>query len=70
MSMKRLIIEVAVALAIVGGALLVAAGAEPQRSQAERQQFIAECEGNGGIPVVVAGVLASRGIACAQPLGN
>lgn len=34
-----------------------------------RKADIAKCKAEGGIPVVVAGVLASEGIGCAQPLG-
>jgi hypothetical protein len=35
---------------------------------ADRKLAIEQCEGAGGIPVVIAGILNSRGIGCAQPL--
>jgi hypothetical protein len=35
----------------------------------ERADQIAQCEAAGGVPVVIAGVVLSRGIGCAQPLG-
>ena len=37
---------------------------------AERKAAIEACEAEGGIPVVIAGILNSRGIGCAQPLGD
>lgn len=35
----------------------------------ERRAEIAACREAGGLPVVLAGVLASDGIGCAQPIG-
>lgn len=57
------------ALALIGlcVALLGAVGA--QNSSADRKQAIEDCERHGGIPVVIAGILSSRGIGCAAPLG-
>jgi hypothetical protein len=46
--------------------------ATPMSSQwaKDRKAFIAECKGNGGIPVVIAGPVGSDGIDCAQRLGE
>jgi hypothetical protein len=46
--------------------------AAPMSSQwaKDRAAFIAECKGNGGIPVVIAGVVGSDGIGCAANLGE
>lgn len=35
----------------------------------DRKAEIAACRERGGLPVILAGVLASDGIGCAQPLG-
>lgn len=35
----------------------------------DRKAEIEQCKAAGGIPVVIAGVVASEGIGCAQPLG-
>ena len=50
--------------------IVAASGQSKTDAAAERKQAIEECEGHGGIPVVVAGILNSRGVACAQPLGD
>jgi hypothetical protein len=61
-----------IVLACVAGAVLIgalSAAAQKPDGAAERRQAIADCEANGGIPVPIAGILASRGIGCAQPMG-
>lgn len=69
--MRRFYIELIFAGVILAMVAIftVAYGQAKTDTAADRRQQIEECEGNGGIPVVVAGVLNSRGIACAQPLG-
>lgn len=46
-----------------------AAEAEAQAA-AERKAQIEACIAHGGIPVPIAGVVASQGIGCAQPIGH
>lgn len=57
-------------LALATFCIASASGQSKGDTAAERKAQIEECEGHGGIPVVVAGILNSRGIACAQPLGD
>jgi hypothetical protein len=66
MKLKTLLLML---LAIAPLALSVGA-ISAQNAAADRAQAIKDCEANGGIPVVIAGVLSSRGIGCAQPLGD
>jgi hypothetical protein len=69
----RIYLEMVFALLVLAIAALfiVSASGQSQTDRAaDRKQQIDECEAHGGIPVVVAGILNSRGIACAQPLGQ
>jgi hypothetical protein len=59
-----------IVLALAALFIVSASGQSKDFSTAERKLAIELCEGAGGIPVVIAGVLNSRGIACAQPLGQ
>ena len=68
----RTYFEMLFALIVLAIAALFIASASGQTQvsvSAERKAAIEACEAHGGIPVVVAGILNSRGIACAQPLG-
>ena len=68
----RTYIEMLFALLVLAMAALFIASAHGQTltsASAERKAQIEACEAHGGIPVVIAGILNSRGIGCAQPLG-
>lgn len=69
----RIYVEMVFCLIVLALAALFIVSASGQTKvdvAAERKAAIDECEAHGGIPVVVAGILNSRGIACAQPLGD
>ena len=69
----RIYLEMLFALIVLAMATLFIASAYGQSQTdraADRKVAIEECEAAGGIPVVIAGILNSRGIGCAQPIGD
>lgn len=67
--MRTFLLGVSAGIALMAQAQVGPARPPSRAWSDERKAEIAACRERGGLPVVLAGVLASDGIGCATPLG-